>query len=255
MRVTLDDGWTATVTDTPLSHNPRFTVGSVDIGPSTDREERERFLADTFGSGPWLWDTPDVLRFDPDSRDLVGVELQLPYLAACTETTTRLPVLPPVRPGGLRADEARDCRLDMCTALCRTPGDRELICLRDLDVLDAPLEARIGIAPDVTLLLQRGTVAGWTLADPARHLTPGHASPDPAPPAGATHRLLSACVDLVTEPLLGAVEDGEPAALARLRAVDEALRARNDDRLRADALLRLIADMVEDYASPRDEAR
>lgn len=54
------------------------------------------------------------------------------------------------------------------TELCRAPGDTVLTCLRDLDVLDEPLEARIGIAPDVALLVQHGTVVGWSLTDPAR---------------------------------------------------------------------------------------
>lgn len=70
----------------------------------------------------------------------------------------------------------------MTTELCRAPGDTALTCLRDLDVLDEPLEARIGIAPDVALLVQHGTVVGWSLTDPARYLTTGFAAPDPAPP-------------------------------------------------------------------------
>ncbi|MEU6541640.1 hypothetical protein [Streptomyces sp. NPDC047000] len=44
--------------------------------------------------------------------------------------------------------------------------------------------------------------------------------------------------------------DGEPAALARLRASDESLRAQREDRHRADALLSLIAGMVRDYGKP-----
>lgn len=255
MRVTLNDGWTATVTDTPLSLTPRLTADTVTVGPYMDREERERFFSATFGSMHFLWDTPDIFRFDRASRELAGVELQLPYTSAYTETTTRLPALPELRPGGLRADEATDCRLEMCTALCRTVGDTELICLRDLDVLDAPLEARIGIAPDVALLVQHGTVVGWSLTDPARHLTVHDAIPDPTPPADSTRRLFSACLDLVTQPLFDEVFDDEPAAVARLLATDAALRAQTEDRARADALLALISNMVEDHGGPHDAAR
>ncbi|MEK8145175.1 hypothetical protein NKH18_38535 [Streptomyces sp. M10(2022)] len=46
----------------------------------------------------------------------------------------------------------------MTIELCRAPEDAVLTCLRDLEVLDEPLEARIGIAPDVALLVQDGTV-------------------------------------------------------------------------------------------------
>ncbi|WP_086769925.1 hypothetical protein [Streptomyces bobili] len=65
--------------------------------------------------------------------------------------------------------------------LCRAPRDTLLTCLRDLDVLDEPLDARIGIAPDVALLVQHGNVVGWSLADPARHLTTAYTDPDPDP--------------------------------------------------------------------------
>ncbi|MFD7322593.1 hypothetical protein ACFV9D_16115 [Streptomyces sp. NPDC059875] len=251
MRLTLDDTWTATVTGDPLRIVPRFDFRDfrVRIAGYADVEERERFLQDTFGSEPWLWDTPDELRFDKRSRELAGVELQLPGEAADPEDSDRVPATPPVHPGGLRADEDRDFRLEVTTELCRAPGDTVLTCLRDLDVLDEPLEARIGIAPDVALLVQDGTVVGWSLTDPARYLTTGFAAPDPAPPAPATRLLFTACMDLVTTSLVDEVRDRKPAALDRLRALDEALRGRREDRHRADALLSLVADLVEDYGN------
>ncbi|MER7693460.1 hypothetical protein [Streptomyces sp. NPDC097610] len=249
MRLTFDNEWRATVTDDPLRITPRFTGDSVDVAQYADAKERERVLAGTFGSQEWLWDTPDVLRFEPAGRKLVGAEFQLPEESASAEESARVPDTPTVRPGGLRADEVRDFRLEMCAVLCRTPGDAVLTGLRDLGVLDEPLEARVGIAPDVALLVQHGTVVGWSLTDPARYLTTGSAAPDPAPPSDATRRLLAECLDLVTQPVILDVEDREPTALARLRAVDEALRNQHEDRHRADALLSLIANLVEGYGT------
>ncbi|MGW0667763.1 hypothetical protein [Streptomyces sp. NPDC002746] len=124
-----------------------------------------------------------------------------------------------------------------------------LTCLRDLDVLDEPLDARIGIAPDVALLVQHGAVVGWSLMDPARYLTAPSSVPDAAPPSIATRRLLTECLDLITQPVIWDVEDGDPAAVARLRAADDALRTQPEDRRRADALHTLIAQLVEDYAT------
>ncbi|MGW0700031.1 hypothetical protein ACWD0A_12030 [Streptomyces sp. NPDC002867] len=250
MRLTLDDDWTATVTSDPLHITPRFDFRDfrVRIAEYANVEERGRFLLDTFGSQPWLWDTPDELRFDQAGRKLVGAEFQIAGEAADAEDSARLPATPAVRVGGLRADEARDFRLEVPTELCRAPGDTALTCLRDLDVLDEPLEARIGIAPDVALLVQHGTVVGWSLTDPARYLTTGFAAPDPAPPSPATRLLLTACMDLITTPLLDKVRARDPAALATLRALDHALRNQHEDRHRADALLALIGDLVEDYA-------
>ncbi|AWI33183.1 hypothetical protein E3E14_26330 [Streptomyces sp. ICN441] len=249
MTLTFDGDWTASVTEDPLLLTPRFTGNSVDLAHHADVKERERFLVATFGSRDWLWDSPDVLRFDPDSRNLVGAELQMPYVSADAEAVPRLPNLPGIRPGGLRADEVRDFRQEMCTVLCRAPGDSVLACLRDLDVLDEPLEAGIGIAPDVALLVQHGTVVGWSLTDPARYLTTEFTTPDPTPPSPATRRLLTECLDLITTPVIDDLVDGEPAALARLRATDEALRAQHEDRHRADALRTLITTLVDDYAN------
>ncbi|GHI04540.1 hypothetical protein AQI88_37270 [Streptomyces cellostaticus] len=248
-KLKFDGCWCATVTDEPLDLVPRLLGTFVIVSPYVDRVEREKFLTETFGSQDWLWDDPDVFRFDPSGRQLVGAEFQMPEESASAEDSARLPVRPAVRPGGLRADEVSNFRHEMCTVLCRAPGDAMLTCLRDLDVLDEPLEARIGIAPDVALLVQQGAVVGWSLTDPARYLTPGFAAPDPDPPSPATCRLLTECLDLVTSPLVDDVVDGEPAALTRLRAADEALRAQHEDRHRADALLNLIATYVEDYAT------
>ncbi|MFE4624880.1 hypothetical protein [Streptomyces mirabilis] len=89
-------------------------------------------------------------------------------------------------------------RHETCTVLCRAPGDAVLICLRDLDIRDEPLEACIGVAPDVALLVQHGTVVGWSLTDPARYLTAAYAEPDSNSPSPATRRLLTECLDLLT---------------------------------------------------------
>ncbi|MEU3252695.1 hypothetical protein [Streptomyces sp. NPDC006997] len=246
-KLKFDGGWSATVTGEPLDVVPRLLGTFLIVSPYADRVEREQFLTDTFGSQDYLWDLPDVFRFTPSGRRLVGAEFRIPEESASAEDSARLPVTPEVHPSGLRADEAKDFRHEMCTVLCRAPGDTALTCLRDLDVLDKPLEARIGIAPDVALLVQHGTVVGWSLTDPARYLTTGFAAPDTNPPSPATRRLLTECLDLITTPLVDDVVDGDPAALARLRTADEALRTQHEDRHRADALLSLIATYVEDY--------
>ncbi|MBT2406336.1 MULTISPECIES: hypothetical protein [unclassified Streptomyces] len=80
MKLSFDGDWHATVTDEPLHITPRFTGhASVDVARYADARERERFLADTFGSQDRLWDAPDILRFDKDSRALVGAQFQRPY--------------------------------------------------------------------------------------------------------------------------------------------------------------------------------
>ncbi|AIS01003.1 hypothetical protein SGLAU_25325 [Streptomyces glaucescens] len=46
---------------------------------------------------------------------------------------------------------------------------------------DELLEARIGIASDVALLVQHSTVVGWSLTAPARYLSTGFRSPAALP--------------------------------------------------------------------------
>lgn len=250
MRITMDGDWTATVTGEPLTIAPCFVFRDfrLRIATYTDVKEREQFQVGTFGSTESLWETPDELRFDPVSRELVGAEFQFPGEAADAGDSARVPVTPAVRPGGLRADEAQDFRMETTTELCRAPGDSVLTGLRDLDVLDEPLEARIGIAPDVALLVQHGTVVGWSLTDPVRYLTSGFAAPAPAPPAPATRILFTQCMDLVTTSYRE-MRDRNPVALSRLRALDDALRNQREDRHRVDALLALISELVEDFGN------
>ncbi|WP_381328036.1 hypothetical protein [Streptomyces kaempferi] len=97
MRITIDDDWTATVTGAPLRLAPRFDFRDfrVRVAEYANVEERGGFLLDTFGSGPWLWDTPDELRFDKEERELVGAEFQIAGEAADREDSARLPATPP----------------------------------------------------------------------------------------------------------------------------------------------------------------
>ncbi|MFD1274449.1 hypothetical protein ACFQ51_31150 [Streptomyces kaempferi] len=101
MRITIDDDWTATVTGAPLRLAPRFDFRDfrVRVAEYANVEERGGFLLDTFGSGPWLWDTPDELRFDKEERELVGAEFQI---AARPPTVRTPPAFPrhPLRPSG-----------------------------------------------------------------------------------------------------------------------------------------------------------
>lgn len=95
------------------------------------------------------------------------------------------PVFPlhPVRPGA-----SRDFRLEVPTELCRAPGDTALTCLRDLDVLDEPLQARIGIAPDVALRLDLITTP---LLEEVRDRVPAPTTPRTATALRAAPRWIS----------------------------------------------------------------
>ncbi|WKX70177.1 hypothetical protein [Streptomyces sp. XD-27] len=80
-------------------------------------------------------------------------------------------------------------------------------CFRELGALDGPLDARIGIAPEVDLLVEEVAVVGWSLTDPARYLTGGFADPEVTPPSHTTRLRLAECLDLVSSSLVDEVMD------------------------------------------------
>ncbi|MGN5636268.1 hypothetical protein [Streptomyces sp. AC154] len=193
MKLSFGGDWQATVTDAPLHITPRFTGGSVEVVPYMDRAERERFLADTFGSEHW----PHRLLHGA----VPGPRGQLAGLAARSRR-------PQQAPGRLYRHRPRRC------------------------------------APH-----RDGAVVGWSFAGPARYLASAFTAPGPDRPSSATRRLLTECLDLVTVPLLDDVEGGDPAAVARLRAADEALRTQREDRHRTNVLRGLIATCLKDQGS------
>ncbi len=239
----------AVVTDTPLTSRPRLAldIPQLILGEFTDRAGFERLLPRTFGSQEWLGSENDDLLFDNGSRELVGVGLHLPAASAPPHVGVRLPAEPrPVR-SGLRAQEVRDFSLAQTTVLYCDPVATELTCLRDLAVLDDSLDARLGIAPGLALVVQVGEVVGWSLTDPVQYLTTGYAVADPAPAAPSTRLRLAECLALITRPLVDAVMDKEPDAWHRLRTTERALREQREDLNRAAALHRLVTRLIEDY--------
>lgn len=142
----------------------------------------------------------------------MAIGLHMPNEPAPAKSAVRITGGLSTRRGGLRATEVRGFGMPQATVLQCDAEAAELVCLRDLAVLDAPVEARIGIAPDLALLVHGGAVVGWSLTDPARHLTCGYTTPDPAPPSPDTRRCLAECLALFTRPLMDKVMDKDPDA-------------------------------------------
>ncbi|MCX4445080.1 hypothetical protein ACIOEZ_08240 [Streptomyces sp. NPDC087866] len=249
MRVTVGDAMTAETTDRPLPFAPRFDFRDLQliVAGYADPAGRERQLPDTFGSAQWLWSQDEHFRFDRDSRDLCGLTFSVPPESVAPPRGRGAQAEPPARAGGLRADAAREFAMPGTTVFHCDSGAAELRCLGDVRLVGRDMDARLGIAPDVALLIHEGAVAGWSLGDPARYLTDGFAEPRPNPPAPATRRRLTECLELVSSPLVDLVMDRDAAAWHRLRTTEQALREQREDRHRADILLGVISRLVEDY--------
>ena len=251
MRFSIGDTLSAETTGSPLKFTPRFDITSpqVIVAGYADPEGREALLGATFGSMQWLWSDTDEIRFDLQSRELVGATFYVPVMSVPTQVRRRLPDDPRPLQAGLRANAAEEFTLPQTTVFCCPPEATELTCLRDLGVLDRPLDARIGVGPDINLLVQGDAVVGWSLTDPARYLTDGFADPDVTPPSPATRLRLAECLELVSSPLVDEVMDQDADAWHRLRATERALRDQRDDRRRADVLHRVVSRLIEDYES------
>lgn len=249
VKITVGDTMIAETTDRPLAFTPRFDFCDLQliVAGYADPAGRERQLPDTFGSMQWLWSQDEHFRFDRGSRELCSITFFVPPQSVSVPQGHAVHDEPRTQAGGLRADAAREFAMPQATVFHCDPGATELRCLRDIGVLDRGLDARLGIAPDVALLVQEGVVVGWSLGDPARYLTDGFAEPQPAPPAPATRLRLAECLQLVSSPLVDQVMDEDADAWHRLRATERALLEQQDDQPRAEILHRVISRLIEDY--------
>ncbi|MFJ7629195.1 hypothetical protein ACIQZN_22140 [Streptomyces sp. NPDC097595] len=245
MKVTIGDGMAAETTDRPLAFTPRFDFRDLQliVAGYADPAGRERELSETFGSMRWLWSEDEYVRFDRDSRELRSLTFFVParYVSEAADRAPR------TRAAGLRADVVGEFGMPPTTVFHCDPEGRALNCLADARLLGREWDARLGVAPDVALLVHEGAVAGWSLGDPARYLTDGFAEPPSGPPAAATRLRLAECLELVSSPLVEEVMDADPEAWQRLRSVERALREQRVDRARADVLRGVISRLIEDY--------
>ncbi|MFJ2200392.1 hypothetical protein [Streptomyces violaceusniger] len=251
VRFSIGDTVNAETTRNSLTFTPRFDFIDLQVivAAYTGPNEREQHLAHTFGSMQWLWSENDEFRFDQDSRELSHATFFVPRDSAPSPLCHRAPHEPQRLPGGLRADTAQNFALPQATIFCCDPEAAELRCYRDLSVLDGEPGTLIGIAPDVGLLIKGGSVAGWSLTDPARYLTDGFADPEATPPSHTTRLRLAECLNLVTAPLIDEVMDQDADTWHRLRAIERDLREQQDDRNRAAIMHRVISRLIEDYES------
>nr|WP_203593937.1 hypothetical protein [Streptomyces sp. SID9124] len=240
---------TAETTDGPLAFAPRFDFRDLQliVAGYADPAGRERELSETFGSLRWLWSQDDFLRFDRDSGELRSLTFFVPARSVPVPRAHADRDEPRSRAAGLRADAVRDFVTPRTTVFHCDSGASELRACGGVRLLGTRPDARLVIAPDVTLLVHEGTVTGWSLRDPARYLTDGFAEAPPSPPSPATRIRLAECLELVSSPLVDRVMDAAPEAWRRLRATERALREQRDDRPRADILHGVVSRLIEDY--------
>ena len=248
VEISISESVNVETTDRPLEFTPRFSFPDmVIVAGYASAEERERQLASTFGSMQWLWSEEEHFRFDQSSRELCSFTFFMPSASAPSNVCGRVPEATQRLVGGLRANAVREFGLPQAALFCCGPAADELMCVRDMDVFDKPLDVRLGVASGLDLLVQEGALVGWSLADPARYLTDGFAAPVATPPSFATRVRLAECLALVSQPLVDEVMDQDPEAWRMLRATERSLREQRGDRHRANLLHRVVSGLIEDF--------
>lgn len=250
MKVLLTDTVGAEVSGPPLSATTRFRPvdASLSVGGHADPQERERELALTFGSAPWLWSDDDSVRFRTADRRLSSLFLHLPDTPSPDPALCERWTLAPVVAGGLLADRAEDFALPMAAHRWTGPDGRHLVCL-GADPRPRPDAERVAVrvADGTHLLIADGLVTGWMLTDPARHLADGWEEPAPGHADGTTALLLRECLSLTEGPVYGLLGDGDEAACARLRDLERRVRAHaSADPARMSVLGRAVERLLDD---------
>lgn len=250
MKVYLTDSATASVTQSPLDHTPRFSFSGphVVVGPYSDADDRERDIADTFGSMQWLWSEVDDLRFLKSDRHLRSLVLHAPEVAPPDQAMSRSWTECPVVTGGLLAESESGFDLPQTVTRWCDPEGRQLVCLLESQEQSRGDRFRLRVAPGLDLLFQEHHLVGWMLNDPARYLTMSWESPESSPPEARIRSLLAECLALTSEPLVEDVMDGDESAWRRLREVADALHQEVSDRARAKILTYTIDHLIEFYA-------
>ncbi|SHL57336.1 hypothetical protein [Actinacidiphila paucisporea] len=250
VKVLLTDTAAAEVSGPPLSAPTRLRPvdASLSVGGGAEPADRERELAETFGSAPWLWAEADTVRFRAADRRLRSLFLRLPDLPSPDPLLCEQWTVAPVATGGLVADRAEDFALPAAAYRWTDPAGRHLVCLgADPRTRADAQRIAVRIADGTHLLLSDGLVTGWMVTDPARYLADGWEEPPATPPDATTALLLRDCLALTEGPAYDLLDSGDEASCARLRDLDRRVRAHTAaDPARMSVLGKAVERLLED---------
>lgn len=208
----------------------------------------------TVGSSDWLWSADEGWAFAAGDGALASLLLTLPEVNVGSDAVAGWSDAPAIV-GTLRLAEPRGFSRPPTVARYCDPYGRSLFGLyEDSDVsvvADAGPRWRLEIAEGTHLLVAGETLAGWSIADPARYLTGAAVAPAASETAASESlaALFAEYCDLVTEDGVDRLEDGDSELRARLRRCAEraaALGAAGESRaLEVEVKVRQV---LEDFA-------
>lgn len=211
MLLSLTDEVSARVTEMGLTQRIRYSPGGrlVAVNGYGNREQREMFARDTFGSASWLWSASDELRFAKENGDLAGALFAMP------EEDPEIPgvyapwVDAPVIVGGLNIREPQNFDLPPAQSRWVSPKAGHVVALY-AEGLDAGGEKlRLRFCTGIDLLFCDRKLVGWLLESPERHLVQDWEFPSDTDLDDVGAQLLFEYFELVGAPNVDRMMDGD----------------------------------------------
>ncbi|TDP67927.1 hypothetical protein [Actinokineospora alba] len=227
-----------------LAVTPRLIIGSrsLMVSPCQDGAAHERHVLATVGSGNWYQSEHDELRFSPSERVLESVWLHIPEVNAdLAEPLARWRALPST-PGtlGLVGSDP----FDQVPATTRMFGaDGTLVCA--YGAIASGAETRLEVAEGCSVVVGDGDLVGWFIEDAERFVVRSWEFPGSAVEDREFQTRMAEFFDLVAEPNLEALEDGEPDVIERLSVLRDGIDLGGGVQARRAALRETVAELVD----------
>lgn len=217
--------------DAVLDEVPTWSLQTLNAGPARSSPAYSRHLEATIGSS---YDWSDELRFDKRTGKLRSFVLKMPE-AGIVESAIARSWLTLPRRAGIPVLDHRESGFHVDPLDLRYLTENAAALL----VASATLPSahrdslRLAIGRDTDLLFHHGRYCGWILGSPIAHLVrePGDAASGTDDPH--LHEPLREYLELVMEPNIERMGDGDPDLRAALRALQRHLGAIDGTQARA----------------------
>ena len=220
-----------------------FGDGLVISGPYRSADEHEEHLLGTSGSGWWIYDAEDELRFSSDTGELVSAWLKIPGSVAPDNADLGFWLGAGRVEGRLAVTPGSNFDLPhLSMRWCEGAGS-VLVCLTEEGFSgDAAVRSRLRIAQDLDVLIADGRYVGWLLERPAKRLSDSWAGGPDSPEDSELGAWLARFVALIDDDVFDTIVDGDPTPLEPLRELLADVHTEEGDRVRR----RIFRDALDD---------
>lgn len=210
------------------------------VSPCEDGDAHERHVLATVGSGNWYQSEDDELRFSASDRVLASVWLHIPEVNAdLAEPLARWKSLPS-SPGTVGLTGPVPFTQTPAATRMFSP-DGTLVC----GYTSSAAQIRVEVVAGFSVVLGDGDLVGWFVEDAERFVVESWEYPASTVPDPEFQARLAEFFELVAEPNIESLEDGEPDVIARLEGLRDSIDLDRGIQPRRTALRETVAEMVD----------